>query len=518
MRTLKKRLMFFVILFVLSSLVYSANLGISCSEKYAGLEGCPGECCNCATVCDMDYECGADDGINPSIFFGGKPCCNPDPDGCDVYENLYVEGCKDILEGGTLIDCSGGAPNGVCDPREGCNCIDCLLQQGPCIYGAVCDFSTALCRCAEGKTYCKSSKECVTSLSQCSDFNQEIDCTENCARSLEDDKPSCLCDSCDLKQDCCTSAASCSYGLCKNCQLIDVYWDRTCTENSHIVNVVVDGDTLCDSKEVEVNITEEEEEVSIILGNPLTTFSGAQAIYEWTAMWQDASALPGLQNPKYYAAVDIANILMMSSLSSYEIPLLEVQPCNVVVDSDCDEVCIAGLTEDSCTDAGFTIDEDECCDGEQCCKIGGDECPDSGECAEVDGDGCTEGQASCLAQWDCTPEWWGTSPPVEWIGITENEAIEALEWGECLEKVNPNRIVKERQVCPDSVGNCCTEQGNCYCKMPTDSECVETGMNPATERSCLEEQKFPVFTLNNVLITVILLTLYFMYTFRKKKK
>ena len=83
-----KRCIFFLIIFLFAvSLVSAANLGTPCSEKYFG---CDENYCHCANVCGMDYECGADDGVNPEFFFDGKTCPPSQPDPDDI-ESRIVE-------------------------------------------------------------------------------------------------------------------------------------------------------------------------------------------------------------------------------------------------------------------------------------------------------------------------------------------------------------------------------------------------------------------------------------------
>ena len=605
MKKLKRCMFFLVIILFTASFVLSANLGIPCDEIYSG---CDANYCTCANICGEDYECGAEDGINPEIFFNGKTCPpgQQDPDACGIGETLVNGECISVVgtcdndgiaeigescdgsdlrgvgcgdfggfSSGTLLcgnnceydfsQCDGYACDndesadigeacdgsdlrdmtcsnfdefidgnllctdecmfstsscsfvdliGVCDydeicePAEGCGCDDCLNEQDSCISNAVCSYNPetefSSCQCTEETTYCVSLNMCVESLDQCPDFNSETDCPSNCDKDASaEDKLlfSCLCDICDGQQDSCTYIASCYKGLCKNCELDNVQWEKTCTENNYPVNLTVDGDDLCNDKQIELLIKQKDDD---LIESGSADFNNGQAVFEWTAEWYDVDTF-FQDNPEYYVVAELAKVL--SEESSQDI-LLEVQPCNNDYDSDCDEIC----------DPGFVCEDNECCNGEQCCNNeNGDACPNTPECMDVDEFGCTEGQSSCLVEWDCTPEWWGMSIPDEWSGIiTSDEANNALEWSECVDRADPERLVKERQICPDPDGNCCTGQSNCYCKIPEDPQCIGV-IRPVTEKSCLTEEKFPVFTLSNIIITIILLTVYFIVMEKRGK-
>jgi len=322
------KLVFLLSVLTLLPPVYSANLGIPCNEAYPS--GCDGDYCHCATICGNDYECGAEDGINPIIFFNGKVCPldQQDPDSLNVgvYENIYQEGIIDILEGGTFMPCN---IDGICSEGEGCDCMDCSLQEGPCIEGAVCDFKTGSCRCSEGTTYCESIKKCVDSTDQCLDFDESLDCIENCDERDIGEKPSCLCDNCNSRQDACTSIASCHEDFCENCELNTVEWGKLCIGNGHLVDAVVKGNIKCDKKEIILSIIEIDD--SLIMDENAFTFEGDTVTHSWEGAWYDKGWFGG--NPEYFLNVNLEETLEFNS--PY---LLEVQPCNTEFDSDCEGI------------------------------------------------------------------------------------------------------------------------------------------------------------------------------------
>jgi hypothetical protein len=290
------------------------------------------------------------------------------------------------------------------------------------------------------------------------------------------------------------------------CEITDIRWQYSCIGEGLDNQLEVYGISDCNQDVLTFNIINEVDELTF--PRPGFSWFGKEntATSVWTAQHQ-SDEFDVVE--EFYPQIN-----HYTNLLGFENRKVKVEACEPYLDEakttpldlDCDGICDAGVDSSSCRKYYG-----------ECCK-GSDMCPRTPYCAEVDETGCTEGQASCLAQWDCTPGWWGTSLPSEWSGIiTEDEANNALEWSECLD--DNGRLIKTREICPEGLSEeeCCATQKNCYCKLPEDIMCLGLEMRPTKEKSCLTEEKFPVFTLSNVIITIILLTLYFMYISKRRK-
>ncbi len=122
------------------------------------------------------------------------------------------------------------------------------------------------------------------------------------------------------------------------------------------------------------------------------------------------------------------------------------------LDDDNDGVCDIGETSTEC--------------------VGSDLCPGTSAAVDlsaVDENGCTEDQKNCLVQWDCT------------------QAV----WSEC--DINTNTITRDTS--------------SCVFTGPEGSVCkTDPAYQPESTKSCLVEEEFPVFSLLNVVITLILIS------------
>lgn len=122
------------------------------------------------------------------------------------------------------------------------------------------------------------------------------------------------------------------------------------------------------------------------------------------------------------------------------------------LDDDNEGICDPGETSPDCT--------------------GSDLCPGTSSAVDlstVDKDGCTEDQKNCLVQWDCS------------------QAV----WSECDE----------------SAGTITRDTSLCTFSGPEGSACQTNPVyQPEASKSCLVEEEFPVFSFLNILITLILIS------------
>jgi len=122
------------------------------------------------------------------------------------------------------------------------------------------------------------------------------------------------------------------------------------------------------------------------------------------------------------------------------------------------------------------IEQDADCDG---INDDNDLCWNTPECVGVNGDGCSANQASCLVFWDCS----------------------AAEWGECSETVEDKRY---RDV------TLCVYNGD------LNSPCNNIELLPKT-KECAPEEAFPFFTAFNLVIAVMIISLYYFFFFIKNR-
>ncbi|MDP4012046.1 MAG: hypothetical protein Q8R00_00350 [Candidatus Nanoarchaeia archaeon] len=127
-------------------------------------------------------------------------------------------------------------------------------------------------------------------------------------------------------------------------------------------------------------------------------------------------------------------------------------------DDDNDGVCDAGLTNPDCSGSDL-------CPGT----------PQTTDLADIDSDGCSSDQKSCLQQWDCSQ----------------------TSWSDC-----------------DTSTNTITRIGTCVFTGETGSFCADSQYEPENTKSCILEEEFPVFSLMNVIVTLMLISGF--YILRRK--
>jgi hypothetical protein len=152
------------------------------------------------------------------------------------------------------------------------------------------------------------------------------------------------------------------------CNMQNAYWSTYCTGAGKTVILSVVGDEVCDGKELDIKIYEDDE-AGIYLPSPNpATFDGDLATTYWVTKYIDDGM--GQGNPEFYYTATINGLSLNSNL-------MEVVNCNVEQDADCD-----GINDDN------------------------DLCWNTPECVNVNGDGCSPNQASCLVFWDCSAAKW----------------------------------------------------------------------------------------------------------------
>ncbi len=251
------------------------------------------------------------------------------------------------------------------------------------------------------------------------------------------------------------------------CRIESIKWDD-CTSAKETIgagmttqfSVTLSGDG-CAGKKVTFDVyendagpfsTDDHEESwdpdDIVIPSDEQTFSE-----NWKALWQNDE---GIGNPEFYIRAKL------SSADYKESGLIEVRDCDFDNDKDCDGVYD---NADSCV-------SDKC--GEEVNPI----------------TGCSEELSACVALWDCSN----------------------VKWSSCDYSTN----TVSRNVCSTgSTRNCCSNYLNlekdCACKFGGSEEDFDNcgGFNLLTSRACIAEEPFPVFSLSNVVISVILLSIFY---------
>jgi len=225
------------------------------------------------------------------------------------------------------------------------------------------------------------------------------------------------------------------------CNIENAYWSTKCTGAGKTVILSIVGDEICDNKELDIRIYENDEPgVYLPIPNP-AVFDEDIATTYWEAKYIDDGL--GQGNPEFYYTATINELNLNSNL-------MEVVDCDIEEDADCDGI--------------YDIN---------------DLCWNTPDCVSVNEDGCSPGQASCLVFWDCS----------------------AAEWGECGEVVE-DKMYRDVTLCVY------TGELN--------SPCNNIELLPKT-KECAPEEAFPFFTAFNLVIAVMIISLYYFFFFIKKK-
>lgn len=171
--------------------------------------------------------------------------------------------------------------------------------------------------------------------------------------------------------DCCIADGVCFRGcgaLDPDCCFIsEASWDLSCVGNGQEASLTATGDDNCPNTEVTVEVHENDEG---LIDEFTATFEDDVLTTSWIAKYVDDGALQG--NPEYEFV--IVSPYSNSITSSNQ---LEVEPCELAIDIDCDGVVDA---TDLC---GYTP-----------------------YCSSTNAEGCTTVQAGCIAEWDCSAALW----------------------------------------------------------------------------------------------------------------
>ena len=260
--------------------------------------------------------------------------------------------------------------------------------------------------------------------------------------------PTCGCNT--ISDNVCSSDPSCSSIDPDCCEIDQAYWSKSCAGNGQPVDLIIKTTPSCNNLEASFDIKEDDgilSEEDISPDPPNKIIENNEARTRWDAIYQTDI----FGRPEFFFYSDIPSISNLQSVRS-KAPDLEVRPCEISIDSDCDGVPDA---EDLCTNTEY--------------------------CANTDNDGCTQGQTTCLGNWDCSG--------VEWIDHCEESGIRTRDVEQCIylgaQRNNPSD--------PCSFSSVLVSQ-----------------------QSCGEERPFPAFDISNVLLVIFILVIYYIY--RKQHK
>ncbi|MCG2718345.1 MAG: hypothetical protein L6408_05870, partial [Nanoarchaeota archaeon] len=520
-----------------------------CSE----IDACIANPLTCLDDCFIDSTfcegCEDPEGICGNNLIGaGETCDGINFDGKDCTTFGFTEGSLACFAPFTAHEChfdTSGCFNesesciddDECNTLlEDCTCADCLGQQGfGCKYGNVCD-ETGSCKCEDGTTLCLD--DSCRIISECADFpvcNGDGTCDLNESCACEDNVEGCIdgiCPDCEDQQGPCRSSSACMDGVCTSCALLKVYWSHSCIGSGKEVQMIVEGTPGCADKTLEIELWEEDpgDDDNIKTLNGLFNSDGKVAL-DWNATWYTPGTDPNecpwpcskftsdAWETDHNSYLEYYFIAKMGG-EEFQSTVLDVNFCIPECDDDCDKYIDSDLVSESdCTNAlalgnpiyssWYGLHKGEL-------KI--DANPKSEYCQKCDPLGLSPGQETCAAHYDCTPGWWGDSPPA-WKDagggdISGDQAEYLMEWSECDEGSG----TRSREVCPGSSGaDCCLidkGQSNCFCEIPTTEEidgynCNDEAFIPSKEKYCLAEEKFPFFTtMNMVIVTLILIGFY----------
>lgn len=263
-------------------------------------------------------------------------------------------------------------------------------------------------------------------------------------------------------------------GRAKDCEIKDVLFGASCSANGKDVVVTVIGNEGCDGKTAGLELYEYEtafeqvllkfpddhfystEEDNFPVAQPgSVNFVGNRAIKQMRIEYHSGND-DGENKDLEYRVLASVNANKQENSE-----VLKVRQCNNAADSDCDGILDAR-----------------------------DLCINTPVCSEVDNDGCTNGQQSCLAEWDCNE--------VEWSECDEDTGLKTRDIGDCSDVINNPEV--------------------CNCRYLGTNPLCQTEFIPISSISCIEEEEFPFFTAQNIIITILILLFYYFVLFRKNKK
>lgn len=440
-----------------------------CDECQINTSNCLGEAGYCG-----------DDQINP-----GETCDtnNINDLTCQSFGftkgDLKCDGCSlktSLCSFDNMLGCIDN--DNECAYMEDCSCQDCLGKLDSCVYGSICSSLSGLCSCGDGTTYCGDGTCGKNCISPCN-INGTCDFDEGCT-----------CQDCYGKQGSCDPMSICADGLCRQCKLEKMYWLPRCGIDGKKVNIIIEGNEFCNDRVVKLDLYQRDESASTIVFDKVTGFfkrvlgieepseeeggeyfvgslgtsifgSDDIIVYNWTVNSNVQETCYYEDNCYYFFKANMYNMKISDDLNLFG----AISDCDIENDWDCDGV----------------LNNDDSCPDTPCDDILSD---------EVDSKGCSKGQASCLAQWDCSD----------------------VQWSECDE--DTNLII--RNICPgyENTDNCCIDQSTCACKVPSSPECFGASMRPPKEKMCIQESPFPVYGSASIIVTLLMLLGF--YSIRRK--
>jgi len=149
---------------------------------------------------------------------------------CPPQRTLCADNtCRENCTGPGLPICTD---DGLCQPGEGCNCIDCIGKQDSCTGGALCDANTSLCVCPINTT--------LLSDLTCGDPGPGSDCNSN---GICEFGEGCDCDDCWNQPDSCIYGAICDpfQATCQCGEGTQLCEDGTCREDCGEISLCWDN-------------------------------------------------------------------------------------------------------------------------------------------------------------------------------------------------------------------------------------------------------------------------------------
>ena len=412
----------------------------------------------------VDQQCG------DSTCDNSKGVCDSAVGSCiaktspeNLCSDLLDNDCDGNIDLADQIDCFAKLPtcgNGVIDTGETCfNCADDAgcTKDNTCVdevSGYICKTLTAgVCgnnNLNLGETCSTCSQDIPSGICNLCDNDGICEIGEGClcGDCLQEQGQCILGDICNTNAVCevdpndgfCTSDTTAKNDDPECCSIVNALWGSNITTTNSVVALIVEGNNECTGIAPTLEVFEEDpvSDDLVIPGPQTTAFSSTIKTF-WT--------VPDLRDGLFGGEAELY-FTATQGLSSKQSELLTVIECDVD-DTDCDGV-----------------------------KDVIDQCPDTPleKVKLVDNVGCAPGEASCLADWDCSN----------------------AEWTQC----------NERGFRARDVTKCVYNGGDSLC---------ESDYTPISRRRCITEAAFPVFTFSNLLITLSILSLFYLFSYRKRK-
>ncbi len=470
-------LMFFLLLFNVSARIIVDSPNLESQRGSADVCGNgipqPGEDCNSCPIdagCSLGSSCLFVGGNWTCVFSSGTNCGNSLPDNGENCQN-----CQQDMPNGTCINCG----NGIQDLGETCNTCTNDMPPGSCLNcgNGIQDLGETCNTCPQ---------DVIATGGTCINCgNGQLDIGENCASCRQDATTSggvcstcnynsfcdvsegCGCTDCFNSSDGCTEGNMCNVlmqscgcntlkdGSCSSdlsCQNID---PDCCVVNDALWSTDCTFDKLPVYIDVRTGVACNNKQIDFeIKENEDIIAPGVNStlVTNGSARGTWIAKRSSTCYPVIGCTPSVNSYYFVTTLSQNS-KIFDTRKLEV---RDCDVV------------------NDADCDG---ILNDADECSGTRYCKDVNSRGCDRGQATCYAEWDCS----------------------AAEWSECNEET----------------GKRTRDALRCVFNGAPNSPCANI-TSVSTQKDCLVEQEFPVFTNANIMLSILLLLSY--YLFIKKLK